>query len=71
VFTARIELTLPFATGVTDAGVREQLIVTEIGVIAQVNATAELKLFNEVTVIAEVVVFPTVVVTEAGRAVIV
>jgi hypothetical protein len=68
VVTFNVEIALPFAAGVTDAGVREQLIVAETGTMAQVNATAELKLFTEVTVMVEAVVFPAVVVAEAGAA---
>ena len=56
------------AAGVTDAGDREQVTVAFTGVIAQVKATAELKLFNDVTVIVEVVEFPAAVVAEAGEA---
>jgi hypothetical protein len=61
-----VEVTLPFAAGVTDAGANEQVIVTETGAIAQVNATAALKLLTDVTVIVEPVLFPAVVVAKAG-----
>jgi hypothetical protein len=57
------------AAGVTDAGANEQVTVAFTGAIAQVNATAELKLFNEVTVIVEVVLLPAAVVADAGEAV--
>jgi len=56
------------ATGVTDAGEREQVTVAFTGEIAQVNATAELKLFKEVTVFVEVVELPAAVVADAGEA---
>ena len=35
-----VEPTVPFATGVTEAGVRVQVTVGVAGAIAQVNATA-------------------------------
>ena len=59
---------VPFAAGVTDAGEREQVTVALTGEIAQVNATAELKLLNDVTVIVEVPPFPTIAVAEIGDA---
>ena len=71
VLTVKIEVIVPFAAGVTDAGAREQVTVAFTGVIEQVKATAALKLFTEVTVIVELVEFPIVVVTDAGEALIV
>ena len=56
------------AAGVTDAGEREQVTVAFTGEIAQVKATAALKLFTEVTVIVELVELPIVVVAAAGEA---
>jgi hypothetical protein len=56
------------AAGVTDAGAKLQVTVAFTGAIAQVNATAELKLFNDVTVIVVVVLFPAAVVAETGNA---
>ena len=58
----------PFATGVTDAGDREQVTVELTGAIAQLRPTAELNPFTEVTVIVEVPEFPTVKVEEPGEA---
>jgi hypothetical protein len=66
VTTVNVEVAVPLAAGVTDAGEREQVTVELKGVIAQVNPTAELKLLNEVTVIVEVVLFPAAVVAETG-----
>lgn len=43
-----------------------QVTVEFTGRIAQVNATAELKLFWEVTVMVEEVLFPAIVVADAG-----
>jgi hypothetical protein len=67
--TARLEVIVPFAAGVTDAGVKVQVTAALTGEIAHVNPTAALKLFTDVTVIVEVVEFPTVVVAAAGAAV--
>jgi hypothetical protein len=66
--TVRPEVMVPFAAGVTDAGVKVQVTVAFTGAMAQVNTTAELKLFNDVTVIVELVEFPTVVVADMGAA---
>ena len=57
------------AAGVTEAGANPQVTVAFTGAIAQLNATAELKLFNEVTVMVEVVLFPAAVVADTGDAV--
>jgi hypothetical protein len=69
VATVKVEVIVPFAAGVTDAGEREQVTAAFDGDIAQVKATAELKLLTDVTVIVEVVVFPTLIVAAAGVAV--
>ena len=69
VVTARVELIVPLAAGVTEAGVKLQDIVALVGEIVQVNPTAALKLLTEVTVMVEPVVFPIVVVADAGVAV--
>ena len=66
VTTLNVDVIVPLATGVTDAGVRLQVTVVLTGKIPQVKPTAELKLFNEVTVIVEPVVFPALVVADAG-----
>ena len=55
----------------TDAGVSVQVTAALTGEIAQVNPTTALKLLTDVTVMVEFVVFPTVVVAEAGEALIV
>jgi hypothetical protein len=68
VTTVNVEVTVPLAAGVTDAGEREQVTVELKGVIAQVNPTAELKPLSDVTVIVDVVEFPAAVVTETGEA---
>ena len=69
VVTVKVEVMVPLAAGVTEAGAKLQVTVAEAGAIPQVNATAALKLFTDVTVIVEVVVFPMVVVTDTGKAV--
>ena len=69
--TVRVEVTLPFAAGVTDAGAKEQVIVAVAGAIPQVKLTAALKPLTDVMVMVDVVVFPAVVVAEAGVALIV
>ena len=69
VVTFKTEVIVPFAAGVTDAGDKLQDIVALVGEIAQVKPTAALKLLTEVTVMVELVEFPTVVVAEAGVAV--
>jgi hypothetical protein len=63
-----MEVIVPFAAGVTDAGVSVQVTEAFTGAIAQVNPTAALKLFTDVTVMVELVEFPTVVVTATGVA---
>lgn len=68
VVTVKVEFTVPFAAGVTDVGTKPQATVALTGVIAQVNATPELKLLIEVTIIVEVVLLPAVVLAEAGTA---
>jgi hypothetical protein len=69
VTTVRTEVIVPFPAGVTERGARPHVTVGFTGVIAQVNATAELKLLSEVTVIVELVEFPAAVVAETGDAV--
>lgn len=66
-----MDVIVPFAAGVTDAGEKLQVRVALTGVMAQVKPTAELKLLTDVTVIVEAVEFPAVVVAEAGDALIV
>jgi hypothetical protein len=63
-----VELPVPLATGVTDAGVSVQITVALTGAIAQVNPTAELKLFKEVTVTFEFIESPATTVPETGNA---
>jgi hypothetical protein len=67
VATVKVEATVPFAAGVTNAGERLQVTVTLVGEMPQVNPTAELKLLNEVTVMVAVVELPAGVVAEAGE----
>jgi hypothetical protein len=69
VATVNVDVIVPFAAGVTDAGESEQVTAAFTGAIVQVSATAELKLFSDVTVRVEVVEFPTFVVAETGVAV--
>jgi hypothetical protein len=57
------------ATGVTEIKLNPQVTVEFTGAIAQVNATAELKLLSEVTVIVEAFEFPATVVADTGDAV--
>jgi hypothetical protein len=68
VVTVKVDVIVPFAAGVTDAGAKLQVTVAFTGAIAQLNPTAELKLFNDVTVIVEVVEFPAAVVADTGVA---
>jgi hypothetical protein len=68
VVTVKVEFTVPFAAGVTDVGTKPQATVALTGVMAQFNATAELKLFNDVTIIVVVVLFPAAVLAETGVA---
>jgi hypothetical protein len=70
VATVKTDVIVPLAGGVTDAGARLQVTVALTGEMPQVNPTAELKLLIDVIVITEVVEFPTVVVAEAGVALI-
>ena len=67
--TVKVDVTVPLAAGVTDAGAKEQVTVAFTGAIVQASPTAELKLFNEVTVMVEVVLFPAAVFAAAGVAV--
>ena len=66
VAAVRVTVAVPFATGVTDAGARVQVMVDDAGATEQVNATDELKLFREVTVTVEVAVPPAVTMPDAG-----
>jgi hypothetical protein len=68
VFTVKVEVIVPFAAGVTDAGDKLQVTVEFTGAMPQVNATAKLKLFKDATVIVEVVELPAAVVAETGEA---
>jgi hypothetical protein len=68
VFTVKVELAVPFAAGVTDAGVSVQVTVALAGVTAQERPTAELNPLKEVTVIFEVPLFPAITVAETGEA---
>jgi len=68
VATVNVDVAVPFAAGVTDVKLNPQVTVAFTGAIAQVKATAELKLFSDVTVIVEAVEFPIVVVAAAGDA---
>jgi hypothetical protein len=63
-----VEVAVPFAAGVTDAGEREQTTVAFTGAIAQESATAELKPFKDVTVTVDVPGFPDITVAVAGEA---
>jgi hypothetical protein len=69
VVTVKVDVAVPLAAGVTEIKLNPQVTVEFTGAIAQVNATAELKLFNEVTVIVDVVEFPATVVADTGAAV--
>jgi hypothetical protein len=69
VSAVKVDVAVPFAAGVTDAGAKLQVTVAFTGEIAQVNPTAKLKLFNDVTVIVEVALFPAAVVADVGEAV--
>ena len=68
--TVKVDVAIPFATGVTEVKLKPQDIVALTGAIAQVNPTAALKLFDDVTVIVDVVEFPASVVAEIGTALI-
>jgi hypothetical protein len=68
VFTVNVEVIVPFAAGVTDAGAKLHVTAALEGEMAHVNATAELKLFTDVTVIVAVVELPTFVVADTGVA---
>jgi hypothetical protein len=63
-----VEVTVPFAAGVTDVKLNPQVTVEFTGAIEQVNPTAELKPFKDVTVIVDAVLFPAIVVAKAGEA---
>ena len=67
--TVKVDVTVPLAAGVTDVGTTLQVTVAFTGAIAQVNATAELKLLSDVTVMVEVLEFPATVVADVGEAV--
>ena len=71
VLTVKVEVAVPLAGGVTDAGERPQVTVALTGAIAQVNPTAELNPYWDATEIDEMVLFPTTVIAEAGTAEIV
>jgi hypothetical protein len=60
-----VEIALPFATGVIDAGLKLQVILIFEGV--QVSATVPLKPFSEFTVADADVLFPTITVPELGE----
>jgi hypothetical protein len=64
--TVNIDVTVPLAAGVTDAGVSAQVTVAFTGAIAQLNPTAELNPLIEVTVAVDVVEFPAAVFAETG-----
>lgn len=66
--TVNVEVAVPLATGVTEAGDRLQVTEEFTGTIEQERAATELKLLREVTVIVEVVEFPACVVAETGEA---
>jgi hypothetical protein len=68
VATVKVDPIVPFAAGVTDAGVSVQVTVAFTGAIAQVNATARLNPFSDVTVMFELPLFPIIIVAEAGDA---
>jgi hypothetical protein len=68
VLTVRVELPVPFAVGVTEAGAMPQVTVAFTGAIAQINPTAELNPLNEVTVIFEAPLFPAITVAVVGEA---
>ena len=63
-----MELPVPFATGVTDAGTNTQVTVAFTGAIEQVKAAAELKLLRDVTVTVELIESPATTVPAAGDA---
>ena len=63
----KVEVMLPFATGVTEAGERVPVIVALLGETAKVSATARLNPFRDVTVIVEVPLFPAITVAEVGE----
>jgi uncharacterized membrane protein YraQ (UPF0718 family) len=68
VFTVKVDVAVPFAAGVTDAGAKPQVTVAFTGAMPQVNPTAELNPFNEVTVTVDVPGFPAITVAVAGDA---
>ena len=67
--TVKVDVADPFAAGVTEVKLNPQVTVALTGETAQVSVTAALKLLSDVTVMVELVEFPTVVVAEAGFAV--
>jgi hypothetical protein len=71
VVTVRVEVIVPFAAGVTDAGANKQATVALTGAILQVRPTAELNPIREVTEMVEVELLPATVVAETGEAAIV
>jgi hypothetical protein len=68
VLIVRIEVIVPFAAGVTEAGERVPVTVAFTGETAKVSATARLNPFSDVTVIVDMPLFPTIAVAEAGDA---
>jgi hypothetical protein len=67
VFTVKVEVTLPFAAGVTDTGAKLQVTVAFTGATAQVNPTGKINPFNEVTVTVDAPEFPAIRVAETGE----
>jgi hypothetical protein len=63
--TVRVDVALPFASGVIGEALNEQVILAFEG--AQVRVTAELNPFKELTVTVEVVLFPTMTVPDVGE----
>jgi hypothetical protein len=66
--TVKVDVIVPLAAGVTEAGAKPQVTVAFAGVVVQVNPTIELNPLKEVTVIVDVVLFPAGVVAETGEA---
>ena len=62
----KVDVTVPLAAGVTDAGDRVQVMAGVAGTTEQANDTAELNPLSEVTVTVEVAVLPAVTMLEAG-----
>ena len=63
-----VDVTVPFAAGVTDVKLKPQVTVAFAGATEQLSTTAELNPFREVTVMVEVVELPAVVTPETGVA---